>query len=107
MRRAFLRSEAGMSNDDVRPTSLYHGDPATNSTFTLIQGGATPAPARHMRDETTFVAIAVDDLCEFELALKMLTPCPRNPHRFHEWKDELLAVLREWASRLPVPNVPA
>jgi hypothetical protein len=95
MRRAFSRSEVSMSNDDVRPA------------FTLIQGGATPAPAKHLRDEITFVAISIDDLYEFEIALRMLTPCSRNPHKLHEWKDELLSQVREWATRLPVPNVPA
>jgi hypothetical protein len=95
MRRAFLRPEVSMSNDDVRPA------------FRVITGGATPAPAKHLRDEPTFVAIAIDDLYKFQVALRMLTPCSRNPHRFHEWKSELDATLTEWATRLPVPNAPA
>jgi hypothetical protein len=82
MRRAFLRSEAQMHQPNAWDEPPNDGVP-------------------------TFVAIAIDEIYAFEMRLRMLAPCPHNPTKFNEWKDDLVAEVRGWAARLPVPNVPA
>lgn len=51
----------------------------------------------------TTVTLTRDAIFEVLERLKQLTPCSRNPHRFHELKDELAAALYTLATAPAAP----
>ena len=81
---------------------MSDSDAGARPPLTLLPkpAGSPPAHTRNLsgNPELTFVIVQREPLFALIEKLKVLTPCDRNPERFHERKDDLVAALFEIAT---------